>query len=65
MKDENAIRYMIPPHYTSILQPCDVGINKPLKERLKKYVSNWRRTQHALLTNGDKIPAPKREDILG
>ena len=65
MEDDNAMRYIIPPHYTSILQPCDVGMNKPLKEWLKKWVSEWRRAQHALLSNDDKIPAPKREDVLG
>ena len=34
----NAHRYMIPPHYTEIPQPCDVGINKPLKDSLRKKV---------------------------
>ena len=65
MKDDNAMRYMIPLHNTSILETCDVGINKLLNERLKKYISDWRSAQHALLSNSDKIPVPKREDILG
>ena len=36
MKQDNTIRILIPPHYTAVLQPCDVGINKSLKGLLKK-----------------------------
>ena len=55
---------MIPSTFTSIVQPCDVGINKPLKERLKKAVNSWRQAQYASLYSGDRMPTPKRADIL-
>ena len=56
---------MIPPHCTGLLQPCDVGIDKPLKERLKNHVSQWRRDQHSSLLPGQKLPTPTRKDIVG
>ena len=40
MENDNAHRYMIPSYYTGLLQPCDVGINKPLKDSLKHKVSD-------------------------
>ncbi len=36
METDDFILYIILPHYTGLLQPCDVGINKSLKDRLKK-----------------------------
>ena len=64
MRADNAHPYMIPTHYTGILQPCDVGINKTLKYRLKKKVSNWRSEKHASLEPGQLMPAPTRKEIL-
>ncbi len=34
MKTDDSIVYMITTHYTDLLQPCDVGINKSLKDLL-------------------------------
>ena len=56
--------YMVSPHYTGLLQPCDVGINKSLKDRLKNAASQWRQNEHDVLTPGDKLPTPKRFDVL-
>ena len=64
MDEANADRYMIPPHYTGLLQPCDVGINKPLKDRLKEKVSDWRREKHKNLRPGQLLPSPTRKDIV-
>ena len=55
---------MIRPHYTALLQPCDVGIKKSLKDRLKKCGSNWRREKHGVYSPGSMIPAPTRIDVL-
>ncbi len=35
MTADNTLRFLIPGNYTSVLQPCDVGVNKTLKDRLK------------------------------
>ena len=43
MSNDKTKLFLIPGNCTSVLQPCDVGINKPLNERLKKAVSDWRR----------------------
>ena len=41
-KECRTLPVMIPPHFTSVLQLCDVGINKPLKDRLKRLATTWR-----------------------
>ena len=64
LKQVNIMRVMIPPHYTSVIQPCDVGINKPLKDRLKHRVGQWMREKHRTIAFGDKLTIPKRADIL-
>ena len=64
LNSDNSLLYMIPPHYTGLLQPCDVGINKSLKDQMKKAASTWRRNRHRVLAPGDKLPAPKRSDVL-
>ncbi len=68
MKDklqaDDSLLYLIPSHYTGLWQPCDVGINKSLKKRLKKCASKWRRNKRSTLNSGEKLPAPGRIDIL-
>ena len=39
---DNCSLFIISPHYTSLLQPCDIEFNKPMKERFKKYPETWR-----------------------
>ena len=65
MEDDNAHGYMIPTHYTGMLQPCDVGINKPLKDRLKQKFSDWRSEKHTELRSGELMPSPSRKDMVG
>ena len=39
---ENGIElYLLPPHTTHALQPCDVGLFKPLKEQWNRCVSKY------------------------
>ena len=64
MLADNAHRYMIPPHYTTILQPCDIGINKPLKDRLKKKVSNRSSEKFSSLRPDQLLPSPTRKQIF-
>jgi DDE superfamily endonuclease len=51
-----AVEY-IPPVYTSKLQVCDVGINKPFEDRLRREYNIW-------LTNHKAESRPKQEDIV-
>ena len=64
LHSDNWLLHLIPPHYTSLLQPCDVGINKPLKDRLKKSPPDWRSERHDALLLDRKMPSPKRKEIL-
>ena len=40
LRDDDTRFHIIPTHYTGLLQPCDVGINKSLKDQLKEAASN-------------------------
>ena len=62
--DDDGIPYMILHHHSGLLQPCDVGIDKSLKDRLQKFASQWRRNKHTVLTPREKMLAPKRFDVL-
>ena len=42
MKSDKKHRWLVPPYFTSNVQPCNVGINKPLKNRLKIQATKWR-----------------------
>ena len=64
METDNTMRFMIPPGYTCVLQPCDVGINKPLKDRLKHIASSWRRERWRTLPDGARMPTPSRSTVL-
>ena len=64
MDADNTILDMIPPHYTDLMQPCGVRINKSLKDPLKKSVSSWRRMKNTGLTSGEQVPALSRYDAL-
>ena len=64
LQESKTVRIMVPPNFTSIVQPCDVGINKQLRDRLKKVANNWQQAQHEKLTPGDRMPTSKGADIL-
>ena len=55
---------MIPPYYTGLLQPCDIEINKSLKDCLKTAAADWLRDQHTSLKSGEKLPLPEKKAIL-
>ena len=56
LETDDSLLYFIPPHYTGLLQPCDVGINKSLKDRLKKKASQWRRSKRASFPLENQCP---------
>ena len=64
MLADNAHRCMIPPHYTKIPQPCDFGINKPLKDSLKKKVFSWGSEKFSSLRPAELLPPPTRKQIV-
>ncbi|KAE9264982.1 hypothetical protein PR003_g32604 [Phytophthora rubi] len=55
---------IIPGGYTCVLQPCDVGINKPLKDGIRTQYNAWSITKMDGLKGDAKGPAPEREDIV-
>ena len=63
LEELNTKRCEVPPGYTPVLQPCDVGINKVLKEKLRNRAHRWRSQQAALVPPGEAIPAPSRTNI--
>ena len=64
MENGRAARYMLQTHYAGFSQPCYDGINKSLKDRLKKMVSDWRRQIHASLSPDEVLSNIMRKDIL-
>ncbi|KAG7337816.1 DDE superfamily endonuclease [Nitzschia inconspicua] len=44
----------------SVVQPIDVGVNKPLKDRIK---SQWWEWMIGFGQDGGNIPTPSREDV--
>ena len=54
----------IPGGYTSFLQPCDVGINKPLKKRFDDLYMNWAIEKYKNLSSSDKLPTPNRKEAV-
>ena len=55
MSKDKARRFLISVNCTSVLLPCDVGVNKPLKERLKKATSGWRRERCGSFPPGSRL----------
>ena len=58
MTNDKIKRFLIPGNRTSVLQPCDVGINKSLKERLKEAA------RCRSLPPGSRLPSPKCGKVL-
>lgn len=55
---------IIPGGYTCVLQPCDVGVNKPIKEAVRAQYDDWAATQMATAPHDANVPVPKREIIV-
>ena len=53
----------IPGGYTCVLQPCDVGINKPLKQAIRYLHMQWTIEKHQHMGLADKVPSPSRREI--
>ena len=64
MSNDNTRRFLIPGNCTSVLQPSEVDANKPLKERLKEAVSDWRSERCGFLPPGSRLLSPKRSEVL-
>ncbi|RLN94042.1 hypothetical protein BBJ28_00026839 [Nothophytophthora sp. Chile5] len=50
--------------YTCVLQPYDVGINKPLKDALRAQYDTWAAVQMVDLRPDQNVPVSRREDIV-
>ena len=60
LADCNTQVEIIPPGYTSKLQPMDVGINKPFKDVLRKKYINW---MIEMKRRGNIKTTPKRTNV--
>ncbi|CAM1308344.1 Uncharacterised protein r2_g1824 [Pycnogonum litorale] len=49
---------MIPGGLTSLLQPLDVVLNKPFKDRVRKHWMHWMSTEEKELTKGGNLKKP-------
>ena len=64
MEDDYAHRYIVPPHYSGLLQLFDVGINKPLKDWLKQKMSDWKIEMGTELRGAELMPSPTRKAVV-
>lgn len=62
-REDKSSLYIMRSHFIGPLQSCDVGINKPLKYRLKSRVFALKCSTHVALLNGEKMGIPKCIDI--
>ena len=63
MNEDTANRYLIPLHYTAQSHSCDVGIDKSLKDRLRKKAINWSRDRF-FTSESRKMPFSKLKNVL-
>ena len=54
----------IPGGFTSVSQPCDVGVIKPLKSSLVELCQQWKADELTRLGDTGKIPTPGRKKVL-
>jgi hypothetical protein len=54
----------IPPGYTCVLQPVDVGFNATLKHFVRKEHHKWCITKYKNVDNRERLPTPTKENIM-
>lgn len=64
LKRENCDLVVIPGGMTSQLQPLDVAVNKPFKDRVRKYYSEWLCSEDHALTASGKIKKASAANIV-
>ncbi len=64
LKKRNIDTAVIPGGMTSLLQPLDVSVNKPVKSRLRQYWTDWMVDGPKHYNAGGKRKSPTREDVL-
>lgn len=53
----------IPGGYTCVLQPCDVGVNKPLKKLFRDMYMQWSVEKYKNMGPADKLSSPSRKEV--
>lgn len=53
----------IPGGYTSVLQPCDVGINRPFKKHIREQYTRWAVENLKDVERSANVPVPSRKDV--
>lgn len=64
LRKRNIDAAVIPGGMTPVLQPLDVGINKPLKDSMKQFWNEWMISGKAELTKGGKRRPPSKELLV-
>ena len=63
LKDDNTDLAIIPGGMTSMLQPLDVGINKPMKSALRRKWNGWMSGDEHTFTKGGRMRKPEMNQI--
>ena len=63
MTSNNILPFLIPGGYTYCLQPLDVSINKPFKDKLRKLWKEWNDTTSRFTKKGNKSKPTWQETI--
>lgn len=54
----------IPPGYTCVLQPVDVGVNSQLKRKIRDFHMDWCKVEYKNVGNDKKLPLPTHLNII-
>lgn len=63
IKNENTLLAVIPGGLTSVLQPLDVCLNKPFKDKLKEKWNEWMLKEDKALTPGGNMKCASHEQV--
>lgn len=54
---------LIPGGYTCVLQPCDVGVIRSLKNGIRKHYMEWASAKYLTVDTRSSLPAPNKREV--